>query len=140
MQGMGGGGFSSGFAAPLPTMDDGSWAMPVLRGLLGSDRLNADLLRDVMPEAVGLDEDPEGLVELVRRTMACLVEANEDTVDSEAPGQVGQAQTGPSINDLTKSATLGSAEPSDGGQKRGAMLDSGGMQDALQRSTGARKP
>ncbi len=133
MQGMGGGGFPSGFAAPLPAMDDGSWAMPVLRGLLGSDRLNADLLRDVMPEAVGLDEDPEGLVELVRRTMARLVEANEDTVESEAPGNAAQAPAGPSIDDLTKSATLGSAEPSGDAQKRGAKLDSGGMQDALQR-------
>jgi CheY-like chemotaxis protein len=133
MQGMGGGGFSPGFAAPLPAMDDGSWAMPVLRGLLGSNRLNADLLRDVMPEAVGLDEDPEGLVELVRRTMARLVEANEDAVEPESSGSAAQAPAGPSIDDLTKSVTLGSAEPSDSTGKRAARLDGGGMQDALQR-------
>ena len=133
MQGMGGGGFSAGFTAPLPAMDDGSWAMPVLRGLLGSDRLNADLLRDVMPEAVGLEEDPEGLVELVRRTMARLVEANEDAVEPSGPGSATQAPAGPSIDDLTKSVTLGSAEPSGDAEKRGARLDSGGMQDALQR-------
>ena len=94
MQGMGGGGFATGFAAPLPAMDDGSWAMPVLRGLLGSDRLNADLLREVMPDAVGLDEDPEGLVELVRKTMARLVEANEDGADPEAQAETAQAPAG----------------------------------------------
>ncbi len=133
MQGMGGGGFATGFAAPLPSMDDGSWAMPVLRGLLGSDRLNADLLREVMPDAVGLDEDPEGLVELVRKTVAKLVEANEDTVEPEPTATTAQAPAGPSIDDLTKSATLGSgdAPAKEGGG--GANLDSGGMQDALQR-------
>ena len=134
MQGQGGGGFSAGFAAPLPAMDDGSWAMPVLRGLLGSERLNADLLREVMPDAVGLDEDPEGLVELVRKTMARLVEANEDAVEPQPTTTAAQAPAGPSIDDLTKSATLGSGDsPSKEGAVGGAMLDSGGMQDALQR-------
>ncbi len=134
MQGQGGGGFSAGFAAPLPAMDDGSWAMPVLRGLLGSERLNADLLREVMPDAVGLDEDPEGLVELVRKTMARLVEANEDAVEPQPTTTAAQAPAGPSIDDLTKSATLGSGDsPSKEGTVGGAMLDSGGMQDALQR-------
>ena len=78
-------------------MDDGSWAMPVLRGLLGSDRLNADLLREVMPDVVGLDEDPEGLVELVRKTMARLVEANEDGADPEAQAEPAQAPAGPRL-------------------------------------------
>lgn len=133
MQGMGGGGFATGFAAPLPAMDDGSWAIPVLRGLLGSDRLNADLLREVMPDAVGLDEDPEGLVELVRKTMARLVEANEDGAEAAATPASAQAPAGPSIDDLTKSATLGSGDaPSNDGRGE-AMLDTGGMQDALQR-------
>jgi len=86
-----------------------------------------------MPEAVGLEEDPEGLVELVRRTMARLVEVNEDAVEPEASGAAAQAPAGPSIDDLTKSATLGSAEAPGGAEKRGARLDSGGMQDALQR-------
>ena len=133
MQGFGGGGLSGGFAAPLPAMDDGSWAMPVLRGLLGSDRLNADLLREVMPDAAGLDDDPEGLVELVRKTMARLVEANEETVAPSPAKPSSPSAAGPSIEDLTKSVTLGSGEAPSKGSNRSATLDSGGMQDALQR-------
>lgn len=133
MQGLGGSGMSTGFAAPLPAMDDGSWAMPVLRGLLGSDRLNADLLREVMPDAAGLDEDPEGLVELVRKTMARLVEANEESVESTSVSAPTKAAAGPSIDDLTKSVTLGSGEAPSKDGKGGTTLDTGGMQDALQR-------
>ena len=133
VQGMGGGGFATGFAAPLPAMDDGSWAMPVLRGLLGSERLNADLLREVMPDAVGLDEDPEGLVELVRKTVARLVEANEEGGASEPTSGTVQGPAAPSIDDLTKSATLGSGDAPSNERRGGAKLDSGGMQDALQR-------
>ena len=102
------------------------------RGLLGSDRLNADLLREVMPDAVGLDEDPEGLVELVRKTMARLVEANEDGADPEAQAETARARC-PRLDDLTKSATLGSGDAPSSEGRAGAMLDSG-MQDALQRT------
>ena len=48
-----------------------------------------------MPDAVGLDEDPEGLVELVRKTVAKLVEANEDTVEPEPTAMTAQAPAGP---------------------------------------------
>ena len=61
------------------------------------------------------------------------MEANEDGADPEAHAETAQAPAGPSIDDLTKSATLGSGDAPSSEGRAGAMLDSGGMQDALQR-------
>lgn len=123
------------FAAPPPQMDGGAWALPMLRGLLGTERINANVVEDVL-EGGSLDGmDATAVADLVRKTIGRLLEESGTSVPEPAapspappPGRAGVT-----VDDLTKSATLGSGE---GPAVRTTMLSgdaTGGMEAALQR-------
>lgn len=130
--GFGGGAPLGAFAAPPPQMDAGAWALPMLQGLLGTQQINANLVEDLLQGAELEGLDATGVADLVRKTIGRLLE-NAGT--QEAPASASTpVHTAPSVtvDDLTKSATLGSGE----GPARLSLSGSeasGGMEAALQR-------
>ena len=123
------------FAAPPPQMDGGAWALPMLRGLLGTERINADVVEDVLEGGSLEGLDATGVAELIRKTIGRLLEESGTTgPEPAAPAPVpARSRAGLTVDDLTKSATLGSGE---GPAVRTAMLSgdaTGGMEAALQR-------
>lgn len=122
------------FAAPPPQMDTGSWALPMLQGLLGENNINAGLMEEMLAEQGSDALDATGMAELVRKTIGRLLEASGESVTASAPVDEGKGKpSGITVEQLTRSATLGSGE---GPAKKEALQTGeavGGMEAALQR-------
>jgi CheY-like chemotaxis protein len=87
------------------TMGDSKWALPMLKGLVGPEKIDSGFINEILGQ-MG-EEGLEVNDELDPSTMSAMLRLALNKLVGEADGQADGAQTGPSFSDLKRSESLG---------------------------------
>ena len=99
-----GGGTGGTFDVSM-TMGDSKWALPMLKGLVGPEKIDSGFINEILGQ-MG-EEGLEVNDELDPSTMSAMLRLALNKLVGEADGQAEGAQTGPSFSDLKRSESLG---------------------------------
>ena len=99
-----GGGTGGTFDVSM-TMGDSKWALPMLKGLVGPEKIDSGFINEILGQ-MG-EEGLEVNDELDPSTMSAMLRLALNKLVGEADGQTDGAQTGPSFSDLKRSESLG---------------------------------
>jgi CheY-like chemotaxis protein len=99
-----GGGTGGTFDVSM-TMGDSKWALPMLKGLVGPEKIDSGFINEILGQ-MG-EEGLEVNDELDPSTMSAMLRLALNKLVGEADGQADGAQTGPSFSDLKRSESLG---------------------------------
>ena len=99
-----GGGTGGTFDVSM-TMGDSKWALPMLKGLVGPEKIDSGFINEILGQ-MG-EEGLEVNDELDTSTMSAMLRLALNKLVGEADGQADGAQTGPSFSDLKRSESLG---------------------------------
>ena len=99
-----GGGTGGTFDVSM-TMGDSKWALPMLKGLVGPEKIDSGFINEILGQ-IG-EEGLEVNDELDPSTMSAMLRLALNKLVGEADGQADGAQTGPSFSDLKRSESLG---------------------------------
>ena len=90
------------------TMGDSKWALPMLKGLVGPEKIDSGFINEILGQ-MG-EEGLEVNDELDPSTMSAMLRLALNKLVGEADGQADGAQTGPSFSDLKRSESLGKSQ------------------------------
>ena len=90
------------------TMGDSKWALPMLKGLVGPEKIVSGFINEILGQ-MG-EEGLEVNDELDPSTMSAMLRLALNKLVGEADGQADGAQTGPSFSDLKRSESLGKSQ------------------------------
>ena len=90
------------------TMGDSKWALPMLTGLVGPEKIDSGFINEILGQ-MG-EEGLEVNDELDPSTMSAMLRLALNKLVGEADGQADGAQTGPSFSDLKRSESLGKSQ------------------------------
>ena len=90
------------------TMGDSKWALPMLKGLVGPEKIDSGFINEILGQ-MG-EEGLEVNDELDPSTMSAMLRLALNKLVGEADGQADGAQTGPSFADLKRSESLGKSQ------------------------------
>jgi hypothetical protein len=99
-----GGGTGGTFDVSM-TMGDSKWALPMLKGLVGPEKIDSGFINEILGQ-MG-EEGLEVNDELDPSTMSAMLRLALNKLVGESAGQADGAQTGPSFSDLKRSESLG---------------------------------
>lgn len=99
-----GGGTGGTFDVSM-TMGDSKWALPMLKGLVGPEKIDSGFINEILGQ-MG-EEGLEVNDELDPSTMSAMLRLALNKLVGETDGQADGAQTGPSFSDLKRSESLG---------------------------------
>jgi CheY-like chemotaxis protein len=102
-----GGGTGGTFDVSM-TMGDSKWALPMLKGLVGPEKIDSGFINEILGQ-MG-EEGLEVNDELDPSTMSAMLRLALNKLVGEADGQTDGAQTGPSFSDLKRSESLGKSQ------------------------------
>jgi len=90
------------------TMGDSKWALPMLKGLVGPEKIDSGFINEILGQ-MG-EEGLEVNDELDPSTMSAMLRLALNKLVGESAGQTDGAQTGPSFSDLKRSESLGKGQ------------------------------
>ena len=90
------------------TMGDSKWALPMLKGLVGPEKIDSGFINEILGQ-MG-EEGLEVNDELDPSTMSAMLRLALNKLVGEADGQADGAQAGPSFSDLKRSESLGKSQ------------------------------
>jgi len=90
------------------TMGDSKWALPMLKGLVGPEKIDSGFINEILGQ-MG-EEGLEVNDELDHSTMSAMLRLALNKLVGEADGQADGAQAGPSFSDLKRSESLGKSQ------------------------------
>lgn len=99
-----GGGTGGTFDVSM-TMGDSKWALPMLKGLVGPEKIDSGFINEILGQ-MG-EEGLEVNEELDPSTMSAMLRLALNKLVGETDGQADATQKGPSFSDLKRSDSLG---------------------------------
>ena len=99
-----GGGTGGTFDVSM-TMGDSKWALPMLKGLVGPEKIDSGFINEILGQ-MG-EEGLEVNDELDPSTMSAMLRLALNKLVGEADGQADGGQKGPSFSDIKRSQSLG---------------------------------
>ena len=99
-----GGGTGGTFDVSM-TMGDSKWALPMLKGLVGPEKIDSGFINEILGQ-MG-EEGLEVNDELDPSTMSAMLRLALNKLVGEADGQADGGQKGPSFSDIKRSESLG---------------------------------
>ena len=99
-----GGGTGGTFDVSM-TMGDSKWALPMLKGLVGPEKIDSGFINEILGQ-MG-EEGLEVNNELDPSTMSAMLRLALNKLVGEADGQADGGQKGPSFSDIKRSESLG---------------------------------
>lgn len=103
------GGGSGGTFDVSMTMGDSKWALPMLKGLVGPEKIDSGFINEILGQ-MG-EEGLEVNDELDPSTMSAMLRLALNKLVGEADGQAESGQKSPSFSDIKRSESLGKGKP-----------------------------
>ena len=103
-----GGGTGGTFDVSM-TMGDSKWALPMLKGLVGPEKIDSGFINEILGQ-MG-EEGLEVNDELDPSTMSAMLRLALNKLVGETDGQADSGQKSPSFSDIKRSESLGKGKP-----------------------------